>query len=80
MAEAKFIPPHDTEIGCNDHIIDQVPISTMSNPLLYYSREIGRLKLIQNGWISLYTLNFGVKCKERGAEILTNRDSKAGMW
>ena len=32
---AKFVPTHDSEIGCSDHFIDQIPISTLSIHSLY---------------------------------------------
>ena len=63
MGQAKFVPTHYSKIGCSDHFIDQIPISTLSDHSLYYLWEIGRVKLIWNGWISPYTLNLGVKCR-----------------
>ena len=36
MDQAKFVPTHDSKIGCSDHFIDQITISTLSNHLLYY--------------------------------------------
>ena len=80
MGQAKFVPTHYSKIGCSDHFIDQIPISTLSNHLFYYSWEIGSIELVWNGWISLCTLNLGVKRKGPGAEIVTTRDSKVGVW
>ena len=36
MGQAKFVPTHyDSKIGCGDHFIDQIPISTLFNHSLH---------------------------------------------
>ena len=61
LGQAKFVPTHDQKTGCGGHFRAHPPISTSSNQSLYLWWEIGRVKLIWNGWISLYTHNLGVK-------------------
>ena len=61
MGRAKFVPSQSWKIGCGDHFSAHIPISTMSNHSSYQWREIGRVEMLWNVWISLHTLNVGVK-------------------
>ena len=79
IGQAKFVPTHDSKIGCSDHLIDQIPISTSSNHSSYYIWEIGRVQLVWNGWISLYTLNLDVKRRDPEPKFSPTHDSKVGV-
>ena len=77
---ATFVPIHDSKTACGDHSRHQISISTLSNHSLYCSWEIGSVKLIWNGWISLYTLNVDMNCnRDRRSRNFNHLWLKSGV-
>ena len=78
MGQAKFVPSQSWNIGCGDHFCAHIPISTMSNHSLYLWREIGRVEMLWNGWISLYRLYLGMKCRGHAPKFSSPVTQKPG--
>ena len=78
MGQPKFVPSQSSKIGCGDHFSAHMPISTMSNHSLYLWREVGRVEMLWNGWISLHTLNLGMKCRGHAPKFSSPVTQKPG--
>ena len=72
------IPSQSRKKGCGDHFCAHIPISTMSNHSLYLWREIGRVEMLWNGWISLYRLYLGMKCRGHAPKFSSPVTQKPG--
>ena len=82
MGQAKLYPLMSWKIGCDDqHFSSHIPISTMSNLSSYLSwREIGRVEMLWNGWISLYRLYLGMKCRGHAPNFSSPVTQKPRVW
>ena len=80
IGQPKFVPSQSSKIGCGDHFSAHMPISTMSNHSLYLWREIGRVEMLWNGWISLYRLYLGMKCRGHAPNFSSPVTQKPRVW
>ena len=73
-----YVPSPSWKICCDNNFCAHIPISTMSNHSLYLCREIGRVEMMWNGWISLYMLYLGMKCRGHAPKISSPLTQKPG--